>query len=49
MDGGIKTKENDSTNKEDNGNHIKRLEIYWNSFFGICIVLSIILIVFFFF
>ena len=30
MDGGIKTKENDNTNKEDNGNHIKRLEIYWN-------------------
>ena len=46
MDGGIKTKENDNTNKEDNGNHIKRLEIYWNSFFGICIALSIILIVF---
>ena len=45
MSGGIKAKENNS-NKEESGRKAKSEGIFWNSFFGFCIFLAVILIIF---
>ena len=45
MGGGIKTKENNKTSNEEKKKN-NREDFFWNSFFGFCIVLSVILIVF---
>ena len=44
MGGGIKTKENNKTSNEEKKKN-NREDFFWNSFFGFCIVLSVILIV----